>query len=884
MSYEDRGTGTSAADEARGTGVGTGTRTGTSAERGAGTGSAGRPAGGDLPRAEDEVRNRRGAAEKDPATGRPALAAALGVLSTVRAATGDLQGAIAPAEEAAVIYRSLGSPDDDGPGGFLPELAGAMHRWSELLAAVGDVAGALPPAKDAARIYAELGMKRPGDHQAELALAMSALGERIAATGDPAAAAPFAKQAVRLQRELIDEDLPGASVPELGEYLLRYAGQLAGSGEAVEAVPRAEEAVGLLRDLAADEPEAFRPRLAQALHILGGHRAAVSDASGAVEATVEAVSLFRGLVDEGTARGREGGRDARGLTGERPTAGLIERPTAGLTGGQPAGELGDTRQAGELGDTRQARELADGQQARGLTGERPVTGVTGVTDEQPARFVPELAMALDCLAGHLGRAGDPAAGLRAAEEAVALHRELMAESVEAFRPGLAVALRTLARCLADTGDPVGALPPVREAVALLRAHGEEAEEELAGALRMFGTYGELEGDAEGAVEAFGEAVALGRRLMPERPGPSPASATPLIAALDDLTRALGRLGRHAAAVEEFDGIVKEFTESDPAVGRRLVVERNAFLLRCPAPWPTTGLAELVLWLDEDAQRAGGPDNVTVRARQALRSYGDMAAVRKVWEEETFTPAPEWLAVRPETLDLVSAWMFAPTWPRSRDFWSGNAEVLGGEEAAAALDELAILDPHGARRHAALRDAVLVHGVTAAYDPPILSEQLAEWLECADWTESRAYLEEHPRLLTVQPPPDTPLAHVAMLDIGRTEGLDAAYRLVEDRATLQAYVDRALEAGDGTSLMHAGGIEGQVFGDRLSSLTHAQMALVLSGETRGFDPADLAALRHKADERTRSRLLDEARAVTTRHPERSGEALSRMIRALGGDGT
>ncbi|MGW4216645.1 tetratricopeptide repeat protein [Streptomyces bacillaris] len=827
MSYEDRGTGTSAADEARGTGVGTGT----SAERGVGTGSAGRPAGGDLPRAEDEVRNRRGAAEKDPATGRPALAAALGVLSTVRAAAGDLQGAIAPAEEAAVIYRSLGSPDDDGPGGFLPELAGAMHRWSELLAAVGDVAGALPPAKDAARIYAELGMKRPGDHQAELALAMSALGERIAATGDPAAAAPFAKQAVRLQRELIDEDLPGASVPELAEYLLRYAGQLAGSGEAVEAVPRAEEAVGLLRDLAADEPEAFRPRLAQALHILGGHRAAVSDASGAVEATVEAVSLFRGLVDEGTARGREGGRDARGLTGERP-----------------------------------------------------VTGVTGGTDEQPARFVPELAMALDCLAGHLGRAGDPAAGLRAAEEAVALHRELMAESVEAFRPGLAVALRTLARCLADTGDPVGALPPVREAVALLRAHGEEAEEELAGALRMLGTYGELEGDAEGAVEAFGEAVALGRRLMPERPGPSPASATPLIAALDDLTRALGRLGRHAAAVEEFDGIVKEFTESDPAVGRRLVVERNAFLLRCPAPWPTTGLAELVLWLDEDAQRAGGPDNVTVRARQALRSYGDMAAVRKVWEEETFTPAPEWLAVRPETLDLVSAWMFAPTWPRSRDFWSGNAEVLGGEEAAAALDELAILDPHGARRHAALRDAVLVHGVTAAYDPPILSEQLAEWLECADWTESRAYLEEHPRLLTVQPPPDTPLAHVAMLDIGRTEGLDAAYRLVEDRATLQAYVDRALEAGDGTSLMHAGGIEGQVFGDRLSSLTHAQMALVLSGETRGFDPADLAALRHKADERTRSRLLDEARAVTTRHPERSGETLSRMIRALGGDGT
>ncbi|WP_432009143.1 tetratricopeptide repeat protein [Streptomyces bacillaris] len=784
MSYEDRGTGTSAGDETRGTGVGAGTGT----------------AGGALRQAEEEVRNRRHAAEKDPATGRPALAAALGALSTLRAEAGDVRGAVAPAEEAAVIYRSFDSLDDHGPGGFLPELAGALHRWSELLAAVGDARGALPPAKEAARIYAELGMKRPGDHQAELALAMSALGDRIAATGDRAAAAPFAKQAVRLQRELVEEEQPGASVPALVEYLLRYAGQLAGSGEAVEAVPRAEEAVGLLRDLAADEPEVFLPRLASALRTLGGHRAAVSDTSGTIKVMAEAVSLFRGLADE-----------------------------------------------------------------------------------RPADFVRELATALDSLAGHLGRAGDPAAGLRVAEEAVALHRELVAESAEAFRPGLAAALRTLARCLADTGDPVGALPPVREAVALLRAHGEGAEEELAGALRMLGTYGELEGDAEGAVEAFWEAVTLNRRLTPDRPGPSPASATPLIAALDDLTRALGRLGRHAVAVEEFDGIVKEFTETDPAVGRRLVVERNAFLLRCPAPWPATGLAELVLWLDEDGQRAGGPDAVTVRARQALRSYGDPAAVRTVWEEETFTPAPEWLTVRPETLDLVSAWMFAPNWPRSRDFWSGNAEVLGGEEAAAALDELAVLDPHGAQRHATLRDAVLVHGVTAAYDPLILSEQLAEWLECADWTESRAYLEEHPRLLTVQPPPDTPLAHVAMLDIGRTEGLDAAYRLVEDRETLQTYVDRALEAGDGTSLMHAGGIEGQVFGDRLSSLTHAQMALVLSGETRGFDPADLAALRHKADDRTRTRLLDEARAVTTRHPERNGETMSRIIRALGGDG-
>ncbi|MFD8106822.1 tetratricopeptide repeat protein [Streptomyces microflavus] len=726
MSYEDRGAGMG--DEARGAGMGA-------------------AVGRDLPQVEEEVRSRRAAAERDPATGLPGLAAALGELSALRAGAGDREGALAPA-------------------------------------------------KEAARIYAELGMKRPDRFQAELAQAMGALGDRIADTGDRATAVPFAKQSVRLQRELVEEEEPGASVPALAEYLLSYAGHLAGAGEAVEAVPPAEEAVGLLQRLAEEDPEAFLPRLAAALHGLGGHRATVSDTSGAVEAAQEACGRLR--------------------------------------------------------------ELAA---------------------QRPGAFRPELATALDGLAGHLDKAGDVAAGLRAAEEAVALHREPAAQRPEACRPGLAAALLTLARSLASTGGPEVALPPAREAVDLLREQGDAFLPDLAHSLQALGTHLERSGDAEGAVEAFWEAVALHRSLALESPGTSGAS---LVSALDDLTRALALTGEHAAAIEEYDETVKEFASADPATARRLGVERSAFLLRCPAPWPATGVAELVTWLDEDPEASGGADTVTVRARQALRSYGDIEAVHTAWEEETFTSVPDWLALPPETLDLVSSWMFAPNWPRSRDFWSRNADVLGGEETAVALEELAILDPHGAQRHALLRAAVLAHGVTAAYDPLILSEQLAEWLECADWKESRAYLEEHPRLLTVQPPDDTPLAHVAMLDIGRTEGLDAAYRLVEDREALQAYVDRALEAGDGTALMHGGGIEGQVFRDRLASLTHAQVALVLSGGTEGFDPDDLAALRHKSDEETRARLVRETVALSARHPEPHGETWLRIIRALGGD--
>ncbi|NDZ66117.1 tetratricopeptide repeat protein [Streptomyces cyaneofuscatus] len=796
MSYEDRGTG--AGDEARGAG-GAGQAVAAGPGGLGGPGALARtettgPVG--LPQAEEEVRNRRAAAEGDPAAGRPGLAAALGALSALRAEAGDREGAVAPAREAVDIYRLLSENPEDG---FVPTLAGALHQLSNRIADTGDHTAALPPAKEAAKLYAELGMKRPDRYQSELAEAMNALGDRIADTGDRTTPVPFGKQAVRLERELVEEEHPEASVPALVEYLLNYARHLAAAGEPVEAVPRAEEAVGHLRSLAAEDPEAFRPRLAAALHALGGHRAAVSDVSGAVEAAQEACGLLREL------------------SAHRPDA-----------------------------------------------------------------CRPELATALDGLAGHLSRAGDPAEGRQAAEEAVALHREPAAPDLEAPRPGLAAALLTLARCLASTGDPVEALPPVREAVGLLRELGDAFLPELADSLQVLGTYVELNGDTEGAVEAFWEAVALHRALALERPGASAPSVTALLSALDDLTRALARTGAHAAAIDEFEETVKEFEDTDPATARRLRVERDIFLLRCPEPWPGNGLTELVAWLDREAEAGVSADTVIVRARQALRSYGDTAAVRTAWEEETFTPVPDWLALRPETLELVSAWMFTPNWPRSRDFWSENAEVLSGEAAGTALDELAVLDPHGAQRHAVLRDAVLVHGVTAAYDPLILSEQLAEWLECADWAESRAYLEEHPRLLTVTPPQDTPLAHVAMLDIGRAEGLDAAYRLVADREALQAYVDRSLEAGDGTALMHGGGIEGQVFGDRLSSLTHAQVALVLSGESEGFDPDDLAALRHMSDEETRIRLLKETIAVGVRHPERHGETLRRIIRALGGD--
>ncbi|MFE7059903.1 tetratricopeptide repeat protein [Streptomyces californicus] len=700
-------------------------------------------------------------------------------------------------------------------------------------------ADVLERAEEVRRLRAEA--ERDPARRPDLAAALHRWSERLAALGDHRAALRPAEDSAEIYVGL-GVECPGMFQQESALTMGVLGERIAAAGDPAGAVPFAKQSVRLQRELVTEgQPGASVPALAASLLSYAARLADTGQSVAAVPHAEEAVGLLRGLAEED------------------PDA-FLPRLAAALDAlGHHRAAVSDASGAVEA-----AREARDRYRALGA--------------ERPDAFRPELAGALEGLARHLGRAGDPAEGLRAAEEAVALRRAAAAERPEASA-ALAAALRILARSLAATGDPQGALPPAREAVGLLRAEGDAVSAELADCLQVFGTYVELNGDAEGAVEAFREAVALRRSLALEGAGGSDASA--LLSALGDLARSLARTGEHTAAVAEFDAAVAAFDAADPATARRLTVERNAFLLRCPEPGPATGLTELVRWLDEDSEAAGSPDAVTVRARQALRAYGDITAVHRVWEDQTFLSVPGWLALPPQTLDTVSAWMFAPNWPSSRDFWSRHAEVLGAEEAVAALEELAILDPGDAQRHARLRDTVLVHGVTAAYDALILQEQVTHWLECTDWKESRACLEENPRLLNVRLPEGSPLAHVALLDIGRADGLNAAYRLVEDRAALQDYVDRALEAGDGVALMHGGGIEGQVFGDRLSSLTHAQLALVLAGASDGFDPGDLAGIRHAAPEETRARLVRETAALSLRRPER-GETWRRIIEALGGD--
>lgn len=825
---------------------------------------------------------------RTPTAFRPGLAVALNNLAVSLAAAGERRAAVPAAREAVDIHLELAASHPDEflaplahsltnlasglkavkshtealphaeaavranrrvaerhPTVLRSALAGSLTNLSVHREDVGDLAGCLAPAQEAVEICRELVARHPAAFQPELAGALHNLADRISATGDRKGALTPAQDAARMYAELASRH-PDAFQPELARSLTSLATKTAAAGDRATAVLFAREAVRIQRELAQSRPTASLPGLAAMLSNLAMHLVSAGDSGTALLHAEEATGIYRRLA------------------AEDPSAFLPEFATA-------LNNLGNHRMT--LGDVSGA--LVSGREAVAI---RRVLAA-----QQPTVHRQDLATSLTNLAASLNRAGDPAAGLRAAEEGVALHREL-AERQPAFRFALAGALGNLAQNLADTGSPEEALVPAEEGVRLLRGLVDELSSahlpDLALALQNYSRHLGRNQDDEGAVSAAEEAVVAYRTLALENPG---AFERDLVSALANLAQALVRTDDRASAIRQFDEAVAEFASAHPATARRLGVERSIFLLDCPDPQASTGVRELVALLDEKSAPDEGADIVTVRARRALRAFSDTEAVRAVWEEVTLAPAPAWLALSPETLALVSSWMFAATWPESRDVWSRNAEVLGGEETATALEELALLDAPTAQQHAALREAVLVHGVTAAYDPLILAEQLAEWVDCADWAESRAFLQDHPRILRAQPSEATPLAHVAVLDVARTEGLDAAYRLVEDRGALQAYVERALAAGDGNALMHAAAVEGQVFDDKLSSLTHAQAGMVLSGAVEGVEPEDLATLLPRAREEIRVRLLREICALSVRHAHPHGETWLRIVQALSGIG-
>jgi tetratricopeptide (TPR) repeat protein len=129
---------------------------------------------------------------------------------------------------------------------------------------------------------------------AQRSLWLSNLGIWLAALGRRASALRFIQEVVDLRRELAAAD-PDRYRPDLATSLNNLGVAFGELGRPAEALPVTEEAVDLCRELAAVNPDRYRPDLAQSLANLGVWLAALGRPADALRVAQEAVDLYREL-------------------------------------------------------------------------------------------------------------------------------------------------------------------------------------------------------------------------------------------------------------------------------------------------------------------------------------------------------------------------------------------------------------------------------------------------------------------------------------------------------------------------------------------------------------------------------------------------------------
>ncbi|MEE9442170.1 MAG: tetratricopeptide repeat protein [candidate division Zixibacteria bacterium] len=191
-----------------------------------------------------------------------------------------------------------------------------------------------------------------------------------------------------------------------------------------------------------------------------------------------------------------------------------------------------------------------------------------LSESNPARYKPDLAMSLNNLSSNLFADGDTSGALTAIREAVEINRRLSESNSARYEPELAMNLNNLSNRLSEDGDAAGALTAIREAVEIRRRLSESnpARYKPDLAMSLYNLSSDLSdsGDTAGALDAIREAVEIRRRLSEL----NPARYEPeLAASLNNLSNRLSEDGDAAGAltaIREAVEIRRRLSESNPA--------------------------------------------------------------------------------------------------------------------------------------------------------------------------------------------------------------------------------------------------------------------------------------------------------------------------------
>jgi hypothetical protein len=419
---------------------------------------------------------------------------------------------------------------------WLRHLLDQMDDFAALMA----LAAALPQDTLALRELAAVALARiePGLAEAVVrepelwpafVAAKNNLAGRLRDLGQREEALAVAEESAALYRELAGQQ-PDAFRPDLATSLNTLAIMLSDLDRREDALAVAEESAALYRELAGQRPDAFRPDLAASLNTLAVMLSNLGRREDALAVGEEAVAIRRELVAQrpdafqpdlaislnnlANRLGDLGRREDALAVGEEAVAIRRELVAQRPDAFQP--DLADslTTLANRLRDLGLREDaLAVGEEAAALYRE--------LAGQRPNAFRPDLAGSLTNLASMLSNLGRREEALAVAEEAVAIRRELAGQRPNAFRPDLAQSLTTLANRLSDLGLSEDALAVVQESAALYRELAGQRPEpfrpELARSLHNLASMLAALGRREPALAAAQEAVAIRRELAGQRP-------------------------------------------------------------------------------------------------------------------------------------------------------------------------------------------------------------------------------------------------------------------------------------------------------------------------------------------------------------------------------
>ena len=451
----------------------------------------------------------------------------------------------------------------------------------ELLTAISDAI----PYPSATLAEADLAVTRrilqvlPTGDQGLRARWLSWLGTTLAQTGRPAEAVPPTEEAVQIRRELAAAD-PDRYRPDLAKSLSNLGNRFYELGRPAEALPPTQQAVQIRRELAAADPDRYRPDLAESLSNLGLRFYELGRPGEALPPTQQAVDAYRELAAADPDRYRPYLAIVLNNLGNRFSQ--LGRPGEALPPTQQAVQI--RQELAAANPDRYRPDLAKSLSNLGLrfyelgrSGEalpptqQAVDAYRELAAAYPGRYQSDLARALSNLGIMFSQLDRRPEALSATQQAVGLYQELAAANPGPNRPNLAAALSNLGIWFAELGRPAEALPPAQQAVDLCRelaaAYPGRYQSDLAHALSNLGIiFSQLDRRAE-ALSATQQAVGLYQELAAANPGQYRRNLT---TALSNLGLRLSELGRAAEALrpaQQAVDLCRELAADDPDLYR-----------------------------------------------------------------------------------------------------------------------------------------------------------------------------------------------------------------------------------------------------------------------------------------------------------------------------